>query len=217
MISYFDCICASLSPVQLMLSSFNFDLSVMYYFLLQAPHCSLYRVSIIYVSYETRLLSRYRFSLSPHFFRIAALIRGIFTMGQRNKLKIYTYYTKLLDVRVTDTDAKSYSKRDPAKVLESQEKEKKKRKHLEACLERRRHFTPFCLLNGWHARTRGQNLRQMSSCQARQQMGEVLFTSLWIRQCSTDIDIHNLNTDDAVRASRPVLANQIVTTPQCSL
>ena len=45
-------------------------------------------------------------------------------------------------LRVTDTDAKSYCKRTPAKVLESQEKEKK-RKYLEACLERRRHFTPF--------------------------------------------------------------------------
>jgi hypothetical protein len=37
----------------------------------------------------------------------------------------------ILDVRVTNTDAKSYSKRDPAKVLEPQEKEKK-RKYLEA-------------------------------------------------------------------------------------
>jgi hypothetical protein len=55
----------------------------------------------------------------------------------------------VLDARVTDTDAKSYSKRDPAKVLvESQEKEKK-RKYLEACLERRRHFTPFvCSVDG---------------------------------------------------------------------
>jgi hypothetical protein len=48
---------------------------------------------------------------------------------------------------VTDTDAKSYSKRDPAKVPESQEE--KKRKYLEACLERRRHFTPFvCSVDG---------------------------------------------------------------------
>jgi hypothetical protein len=54
----------------------------------------------------------------------------------------------ILDVRVTDSDAKSYCKRDPAKVLESQEKEKK-RKYLEACLERRRHFTPFvCSADG---------------------------------------------------------------------
>jgi hypothetical protein len=45
-------------------------------------------------------------------------------------------------------DAKSYSKCTPAKELESQEKEKK-RKHLEACLERRCHFTPFvCSVDG---------------------------------------------------------------------
>jgi hypothetical protein len=43
---------------------------------------------------------------------------------------------------VTDTDAPSYRTRDPASVLKSQEKEKKW-KYLEACLEERRHFTPF--------------------------------------------------------------------------
>ncbi len=48
----------------------------------------------------------------------------------------------IVDVRVTDTDAKSYRKRDPAKVLETGEKEKKK-KYPESCLEQRRHFTPF--------------------------------------------------------------------------
>ncbi len=54
----------------------------------------------------------------------------------------------IVDVRVTDTDAKSYCKRAPAKVLESQEKEKK-RKYLEPCLENRRHFTPFvCSVDG---------------------------------------------------------------------
>jgi hypothetical protein len=47
-----------------------------------------------------------------------------------------------VDVRVTDTDASSYQARDPASVLKSQEKEKK-RKYLAACLEQRLHFTPF--------------------------------------------------------------------------
>jgi hypothetical protein len=64
----------------------------------------------------------------------------------------------------TDTDAKSYSKRDPAKVLESQEKEKKQ-KYLEACLERRRHFTPFvCSVDGMlgrEAKTFAQRLAAM--------------------------------------------------------
>jgi hypothetical protein len=45
-------------------------------------------------------------------------------------------------VRITDTDAKTYRSKDPAKVLAQHEREKKK-KYLEACLERRRHFTPF--------------------------------------------------------------------------
>jgi hypothetical protein len=53
-----------------------------------------------------------------------------------------------VDVGVTDTDAKSYRHRDPAKVIATQEREKK-RKYLEACLKRRRHFTPFfCSTDG---------------------------------------------------------------------
>jgi hypothetical protein len=81
----------------------------------------------------------------------------------------------ILVVRVTDTDAKSYSKRAPAKALESQENEKK-RKYLEACLERRCHFTPFS--------AQRMNLRQTSSSQTRQQMAKVILASMWIRQCS---------------------------------
>jgi hypothetical protein len=45
-------------------------------------------------------------------------------------------------VRITDTDAKTYRSKDPAKVL-AQHKREKKKKYLEACLERRHHFTPF--------------------------------------------------------------------------
>jgi hypothetical protein len=45
----------------------------------------------------------------------------------------------IVDVRVTDMDAKSYIKQALAKVLETQEKEKK-RKYLEPCLKSRRHF-----------------------------------------------------------------------------
>ena len=62
------------------------------------------------------------------------LIRGFWTAGT----------DCILDVRVTDTDSNSYCKRTPFKVLESQEKEKK-RKYLGPCLENRRHFTPFVL------------------------------------------------------------------------
>jgi hypothetical protein len=48
----------------------------------------------------------------------------------------------ILDVRVTDTDATSYALKPSDKVLEAAEKLKKK-KYLQACLEQRRHFTPF--------------------------------------------------------------------------
>jgi hypothetical protein len=70
----------------------------------------------------------------------------------------------ILDVRVTGTDAKTYCKRDPAKVLESQEKEKK-RKYLEACLKRRRrHFTPFvCSVDGMLGREAKTFAKQLAA------------------------------------------------------
>jgi hypothetical protein len=48
----------------------------------------------------------------------------------------------IINVRVTDTDAKSYCLRNLHKVLAQQER-KKKRKYLNACLEQHKHFTPF--------------------------------------------------------------------------
>jgi hypothetical protein len=51
----------------------------------------------------------------------------------------------IVNVQVTDTDAPSYQTRSPVSVLKLQEKEKKW-KYLEACLEQRRHFTPFVVL-----------------------------------------------------------------------
>jgi hypothetical protein len=50
--------------------------------------------------------------------------------------------TCILDIRITDTDSKSYASSSSAKVLEKAAKEKKD-KYLEACLERRRSFTPL--------------------------------------------------------------------------
>ena len=48
----------------------------------------------------------------------------------------------ILDVRMTDLDAKSNRSRSPDKVLAAHEREKKK-KYLGPCLEQRRHFSPF--------------------------------------------------------------------------
>ena len=60
------------------------------------------------------------------------LVRGFWTRGT----------DVIVDVRVTDTDAATYRSLLPSKVLEKQEREKKK-KYLEPCLQARRHFTPF--------------------------------------------------------------------------
>ena len=43
---------------------------------------------------------------------------------------------------ITDTDARSYRKKEFAKVLEQHEKEKKD-KYLQNCLEMRKNFTPM--------------------------------------------------------------------------
>jgi hypothetical protein len=48
----------------------------------------------------------------------------------------------IIDVRVTDTDAKSNLSKDPAKVLKAHEQENK-RKYLAPCIAQRRHFTPM--------------------------------------------------------------------------
>ena len=62
------------------------------------------------------------------------LCRGLWSNGQ----------DAILDIRVTDTDQASYVKRDPEKVLQSHEKEKKK-KYLRPCQHQRRAFTPFVM------------------------------------------------------------------------
>merc|ERR1711884_264689 len=59
-------------------------------------------------------------------------VHGFWSRGQ----------TAIFDVRVTDTDAPSYRDTDPVTVLENQERGKK-RKYLDACLARRRSFTPL--------------------------------------------------------------------------
>jgi hypothetical protein len=68
------------------------------------------------------------------------------TNGDRGDLLIRGFWENgmdaIIDVRITDTDAKSYASRDPKKILQSQEKEKKK-KYLDRCLLQRRAFTPF--------------------------------------------------------------------------
>jgi hypothetical protein len=69
----------------------------------------------------------------------------------------------IVDVRVTDTDAKSYRSRDPHKVLATQEREKKK-KYLQSCLEQRKHFTPFVVSTDGFIRREAGELIKDSPC-----------------------------------------------------
>ena len=72
----------------------------------------------------------------------------------------------IIDVRITDTDARSYPKRDPKKVLQSQEKEKKK-KYLDQCLLQRQDFFPFVVsVDGLIGSKASNMLKQLSNCLA---------------------------------------------------
>ncbi len=53
--------------------------------------------------------------------------------------------TCIFDVRITDTDARSYLKKEFGKVL-LQHKKEKKDKYLQTCLEMRKDFTPMVYL-----------------------------------------------------------------------
>ena len=69
--------------------------------------------------------------------------------------------TTIFDVTICDTDCGSYHSQDPAQVLANREKAKKN-KHLQACLERRRTFTPLAFsvdgLRGSEATAAGKQL-----------------------------------------------------------
>jgi hypothetical protein len=85
---------------------------------------------------------------------------------ERGNLLIQGFWARgtdvIVDVCVTDTDAKPYRSRDPHKVLATQEREKKK-KYLQSCLEQRKHFTPFALsTEGLIGREAGELLKRLS-------------------------------------------------------
>ena len=73
---------------------------------------------------------------------------GSYAIGDeaRGDVKVHGLWEKgsdcILDIQVTDTDARSYQSISSAKVLERAAKVKKS-KYLEACLERRRSFMPL--------------------------------------------------------------------------
>ena len=80
------------------------------------------------------------------------LLRGVYKTGQ----------DVIVDVRITNTDSVSYRGRNPEKVIESQEKQKKK-KYLDGCLQQRRSFVPFvCSVDGLLGREARSLLKQLS-------------------------------------------------------
>ena len=67
-------------------------------------------------------------------------VHGFFAPGQ----------TTIFDISICDTDCRTYRNQDPARVITNREKAKKK-KHLKACEERRRSFTPLVFsVDGLH-------------------------------------------------------------------
>jgi hypothetical protein len=71
----------------------------------------------------------------------------------------------LMDVRITDVDAKSNVSKDSDKLSSAHEREKKK-KHLGACLEQCRHFSPFVVS--------ADGLAEETIRHARREVGETL-------------------------------------------
>ena len=67
-------------------------------------------------------------------------------MELRGDIAVYSFWsrgtTAIFDVRVTDTDSKSYLATDPSKILSRMEKEKKD-KYSDVCSENHLHFTPL--------------------------------------------------------------------------
>ena len=85
----------------------------------------------------------------------------------RGDVAAYSFWsrgvTAVFDVRVTDTDCKSYIDKDPKTVLARQEKEKKK-KYTKACEEAHLHFTPLVFsVDGLEGSECTAALKQLSS------------------------------------------------------
>ena len=87
--------------------------------------------------------------------------------GERGDLLIRGLWSRgtdcILDVRVTDTDCKTYCRRDPMKVLDAQERAKK-HQYLQACHDQRRDFAPFVVsTDGLLGREAKATLQRLSS------------------------------------------------------
>ncbi len=93
--------------------------------------------------------------------------------------------TTIFDIQVCDTDAKSYGNRDSKKVLEGAAR-RMKDKYEEACLERRRDFTPMIyLVNGMadkHARAAERQIAGILAAKWTQQYSQMA-SFVWTWMC----------------------------------
>jgi len=84
--------------------------------------------------------------------------------------------TAIFDIRITDTEAPSQRGQDPAKVLEKHEKDKKD-KYLQACLDRRRQFTPLVFsvdgMRGKEAEAAGKRLASLLAAKWKRPYSDV--------------------------------------------
>ena len=84
-------------------------------------------------------------------------------------------------MRVMNNDAKSHMAKAPEKCLQEAERGKK-RMYLEACLQQRRHFSPFVAsVDGLLGGGGDDNLEEVSQSPGHQ-VEENIIKEVWIRQ-----------------------------------
>jgi hypothetical protein len=107
----------------------------------------------------------------------------------------------IIDVRVSDTDAKSNLNKDLAKVLEAHEKENK-RKYLKSCLQQRRHFTPFVVsTDGLIGKVAKTLLKKLSSLLAEKCIAIVRATPL-LERLSYSYQLDEQSSSPVLRQGR---------------
>ena len=102
--------------------------------------------------------------------------------GERGDASCHGFWQRgrdaIFDIRITDTECRSYRNRDHAKVLESQEKEKKK-KYLASCHAMRKDFTPLVYsvdgIAGREAKSAEKRLASYLSVKWRRNYSEMVF------------------------------------------
>ena len=89
----------------------------------------------------------------------------------------------ILDIIITNLDAKTYRKRDPAAVLQQKEKAKKC-KYMSACLKKCKHFTPLAFsTNGLYGQEADAFMKCMASLLAKKWAHLYSQVCGWLKGC----------------------------------